>query len=271
MAAQAAFDVEDKLSVADALPEDYPTATIYLDESGVIKTDRFFGIGCLRAGPDLSRALGRYRQKLECFDEIHWSRFDKAAAVGGRLFDLGVAAIDTFFDLEDVSFCCTVADRQNGDLLKSYRTGWKAYEGLSIGALEASIGERELVSVMADHVDTPPHVRFEEAVAAGLNRSRGRLTVTTVTRLHSHAVDGLQLADLLLGAAMFDFRRGAARERPDVDSQKAKLSEYLLRRCDIPTFRPGGKDIDGKIKVAMRRRKRTRRGKRGGDPTGAGQ
>jgi len=252
-----------------ALPKDHPTATIYLDESGVIKRDRFFGIGCLKVGNGaaLSRALWRKRQKLECFDEIHWSQFDKAPALDGSAFDLAVATLDTFFGHADVSFCCTVADRQNGDLLKSYGTGWKAYENLSVRALDASIGSDEVVSVMADHVDTPPKVRFEEAVAADLNSLRGRLAIATLTRLHSHAVDGLQLADLLLGAAMFDFRHGAPGGKPRSDGQKAALSEYLLRRCDVPTFRPGGREVAGKIKVEMRKRKRTRRRRRGGDPT----
>lgn len=143
----------------------------------------------------------------------------------------------------------------------------KAYEGLSIRALDAAVNENEIVSVLADHVDTPRNVRFEEAVQAGLNAERGRLAIATATRVHSHAVDGLQLADLLLGAAMFDFRQGATGGALAADSQKGRLSAYLLQRCGVPTFRPEGKEIEGKFKVEMRRRRRTRRGRRGGDPT----
>ncbi|HEU5062697.1 MAG TPA: DUF3800 domain-containing protein [Solirubrobacterales bacterium] len=252
------------------LAEDHPTATIYLDESGVIKTDRFFGIGCLKVinGPELTRALRRKRQKLEFYDEIHWAGFDKARARGGKAFELALAALETFFDLDGVSFCCTVADRHNGDLAKSYGSSWSAYEGLSTTVLDASVGDSEVVSVMADHVDTPPHVRFEETVASELNRKRGRLAVTAVTRVHSHAVDGLQLADLLLGAAMFDFRQGATRGEPGQESQKAELSRYLLDRCGVVSFRPGGKSVlEGKVNVSMKKRKRVRRGRRGGDPT----
>ena len=251
------------------LPADHPTATIYLDESGVIKSDRFFGIGCLRVGNggELARALGRHRQKLECFDEIHWSHFGKAATLHGAAFDLAVAAVGTFFELDDVSFCCTVADRQYGDLVKSYGSGWKAYEALAVRALDASVGPREIVSVMADHVDTPSEVRFEEAVAVELNQLRERLAVTTVNRLHSHAVDGLQLADLLLGAAMFDFRQGSVGGASAADGQKATLSQLLLDHCGVVSFRPNGKEVPGKFKVEMRRRKRTRRRRRGGDRT----
>jgi hypothetical protein len=250
-----------------ALGEEHPTAIVYLDESGVIKTDRFFGIGCLKAvdGPALTRALRRHRQVLECMQELHWSRFDKAMSRNDRSFELAFAAMDTFFELDGVSFCCMLADRKNGDLTKSYRSSWHAFEGLSSHALGAAIVDDELVSVIADHVDTPRHVRFEEGVKATVNEEKERLAVATVTRAHSHAIDGLQLTDLLLGAAMFDFRQGALRGSLDPNSQKGRLCSHLLDRCGIPSFRPRGNEVAGKMKVELRPRRRTRRRRRGGD------
>ena len=261
---------DDPELAIEVLSVAHPTATIYLDESGVVKTDRFFGIGCLKVvdGPRFTRALRRHRQVLECEEELHWSRLDKAASRSGRTFELARAALETFFELDGVSFYCTVADRENGDLPKSYRTSWEAYEALAIRAIDSAVDGQELVSVLADHADTPRSVHFEESVRAGLNRKRGRLAVTTLTRVHSHAVDGLQLTDLLLGAAMFDFRQGATRGGLRTDTQKARLSTQLLDHCGVPTFRPAGKRIEGKIRVEMQRRRRTRRGRRGGDASG---
>lgn len=245
------------------LPVSHPTAMIYLDESGVIKTDRYFGIGCLKVEDDarLRRCLREHRQRQECFEEIHWSKFDKARALRDGSYEVAFAAMETFFDLEGVSFCCTVADRQEGDFVGGYGSSWKAYEGLSTRVLDAAIGSEELVSVVADHVDTPRNVRFEEAVKKGLNASRGRLAVATITRAHSHAVDGLQLADLLLGATMFDFRQGSRPEGEGSGGQKHKLCAHLLDRCGVVSFRPGGKEVPGKFKVEMP--SRTRRGRRG--------
>jgi hypothetical protein len=260
-----------ELVLGEALPEDHPTATIYLDESGVIKADRFFGIGCLRVAAEsrLTRSLHRHRQVLEYREELHWSRFGKAIA-GDAAFELATLALDEFFELDDVTFCCTLFDRQDRDVTRSYKNAWKAYEGLSCLALKMAIGRREVVSVLADHLDTPAHVRFENDVRDGVNGEIGRLAITGVTRVHSHAADGLQLADLLLGAVMFDFRQGATRGALDESSQKGKLSAYLLDRCGIHSFRPAGKEVSGKIRVEMRRRtKRThRRGQRGGDSSG---
>jgi hypothetical protein len=186
---------------------------IYLDESGVINKGRFFGIGCLKVVDDaaLRRSLYAHRQRLECFNEIHWSAFNKASTVEGSSFDLAVAAIGSFFELDGASFCCAVADRQNGDLVGSYRSSWKVYEALSVQALDRSVGSDEGVSVVADHVDTPSDIRFEDEVKRELNRSRKRLAIAPLTRAHSHAMEGLQLADLLLGAVMMRRRRRTRR------------------------------------------------------------
>jgi hypothetical protein len=267
---KAASPIASTLVFESSLPEQHPTATVYLDESGVISRDRFFGIGCLRVvdGPRLTRELRGYRERLGHWDELHWARLDKAASRHTAAFDMARAAVNTFFELDGASFCCTVSDRQNGDPTKSYGSSWKAYEGLAKRALTATICGSELVTVLADHADTPSHVRFEESVRTGVNREKGRLAIATVTRIHSHAADGLQLADLLLGATMFDFRQGANQGTLDPSSQKGRLCAHVLERCNFPSFRPAGKEISGKFKVEMRdRRRRTRRRRRGGDPT----
>jgi Protein of unknown function (DUF3800) len=262
--------LETKLATKPLLSADHPTAVVYLDESGSIKTGRFFGIGCLKVtdGPALTRAFCRCRQVLEWPGELHWARFDKAGSLGDQSFEMAVAAMDTFFELPGASFCCMLFDRQTGDPTRGYATAWEAYEGLSVEALKAAIGEGELVSVFADHTDTPSDVLFEEAVKDGVNRANEGLTVATVTRLHSHAVDGLQLVDLLLGAAMFDFRQGAERGRLPESSQKGRLCAHLLEHCGIASFRPHGKVLGGgKVKVELKRHRRVRRGRRGGDPS----
>jgi Protein of unknown function (DUF3800) len=255
------------LLIGDALSFEHPTATVYLDESGVIKTDRFFGIGCLKVIDDarLTKELRRLRQVHRYYEEIHWASLGKALTRNGGAFPLATAAVDAFFGLEGASFCCMVADRQNGDVIGRHRTSWDAFQALSVQALDSVVDRTELVSVVADHADTPAHVHFEGAVKAGLNEERGRLAIATVSRAHSHAMDGLQLADLLLGASMFDFRRGADRGGRGAASQKAEISDYFLHRCGVASFRPAGRVVPGKVAVKMRRRQSTRRGRRGGD------
>ena len=250
-----------------SLMPNHPTAVVYLDESGTIKTGRFFGIGCLKVtdGPSLTRTFRECRETVGHSGELHWARLDKASSLDNRTFEMARAAIDIFFELPGASFCCSLFDRQDGDPTKRYGTAWEAYEAFSIEALQMAIND-EVVSVFADHTDTPRHVFFEETVKAGVNKASGALSVATVTRLDSHAVDGLQLVDLLLGAAMYDFRQGPERGGLPNDSQKGRLSAHLLERCDLPSFRPHGKDVPGKVRVELRRRQRSRRGRRGGAP-----
>lgn len=252
------------------LPPDHPTTTVFLDETGVVQhaEDRYFGIGCLttRDVAELMRGMSRLRTRTGFHDELHWADFDK-----GRLrhrddvVAFARAAIDLVFDSAGVEFCCHVADRANGDLTARFRhhrhPGHRAYEWLAAEVLHDVIGEHEVATVLADHLSTAPDVQFERDVAASVNRRRGRLAVSTVCRIDSRASDGLQLVDLLLGAAALDLRQG----RTGGDTQKQAIMEHLLERCDCASFRPHGRSRDGKFTiVVLRRPRRVRRGRRGG-------
>jgi len=253
-----------------ALPPDHPTTTIFLDETGVVHhaSDRYFGIGCLTVRDEgrLLRELRRLRERAAYPRELHWADFDKA-----RLRDrpdvvaLAKAAIDLVFDSEGVEFCCHVADRRNGDLTARFarhdHPGHRAYEWLAAEVLHDAIGEHEIATVLADHLSTPPGVRFERDVAATVNARRGRLAIATVSRFDSRSTDGLQLVDLLLGAAALDLRRGRTGGR----TQKQAILEHLLDRCGCASFRPRGRELAGKFKVVVLARPRpTRRNRRGG-------
>ena len=104
-------------------------------------------------------------------------------------------------------------------------------------------------------------MRFETDVAQVVNERRHRLAVASVCRLDSRATDGLQLVDLLLGAAALDLRQG----RTNGETQKQALLEHLLDRCGCASFRPNGRAHDGKYKVVLLAKpRRRRRGSRGG-------
>lgn len=123
------------------------------------------------------------------------------------------------------------------------------------------IDDDEVATVLADEMSTPPEVKFERDVAATVNQRRGRLAISTVCRLDSRSIDGLQLVDLLLGAAALDLRQG----RTGAGSQKQAILEHLLDRCGCASFRPSGRSSDGKFKVVvLAKPRKIRRGRRGG-------
>lgn len=253
-----------------ALPPDHPTAVVFLDETGVINhaQDRYFGIGCLKVqdpGP-LLQALHGLRQRAGFWRELHWSEFDKARLRGHpEVVEFAKAAMDLVFDSQDAFFCCRIANRDHGDLTGRFihhpHPGHKAYEWLAAEVLHDVIDDHEVVTVLADRMSTTPDVRFETDVARTVNGRRRRLAVSNVCRLDSRSTDGLQLVDLLLGAATLDLRQG----RTGAETQKQALLEHLLERCGCASFRPRGRSKVGKYKVELLAKPRkTRRGGRGG-------
>jgi hypothetical protein len=260
----------DHAALPAVLPPDHPTTTVFLDETGVVHHahDRYFGIGCLivRDAARLLRAIGDLRDRTGYRDELHWADFDKARTLRRpAAVSFAKQAIDLVFDATDVQFCCHIADRRNGDLTGRFRRhdypGHRAYEWLAAEVLHDVIGEREIATVFADQMSTPPGVQFERDVAATVNERRARLAVSTVCRFDSRSTDGLQLVDLLLGAAALDLRQG----RTGGDTQKQAILEHLLDRCGFASFRPHGRSREGKLKVVvLAKRRRARRGRRGG-------
>jgi len=252
------------------LPVDHPTATIFLDETGILNArDQYFGIGVLKlldAAP-LLRDIQRLRDRHEFRDELHWASFDKAVARGsGRRLDFAMEVMDLFFAAENARFCCHIADRQHGDVTAQFKgsphAGELAYEKLASRILREVIDPQEIVTVLADGRSTSPAVAFERDVAKSIHAAKGCLAVASVCRLDSRSTDALQVVDLLLGAAALDLRQG----RTESASQKQALLEHLLEHCGCASFRPSGReDPDGRWKVKLlTQSRRTRRKRRGG-------
>jgi len=247
-----------------SLPVDHPTSVVYLDETGGISNERFFGIGCLKLGDAsaLLRAMQKLRDVEEFHEELKWATLAKAELVE-RAPGFARKAIDLVLGSGEAFFSCLIADRQTVNVVARYGSPWKAYEQLAVDLLVELIDEQEIVTVLADDYSTPDDVFFEDDVRSEVNARKDRLAASTVCRLSSKAADGLQLADLLLGAVAFDFRQGAERGR--LTGEKAEVSDYLRDRLGVVSYRPRGKEIPGQVsvKVAEKSRARGRRGRRG--------
>lgn len=253
------------------LSPDHPTATVFLDETGVVHhraSDKYFGIGCLKANDPapLLQGLHDLRDRAGFHEELHWADFDKARLRGrSDVVELAKAAIDLVFDSDDAYFCCWIANRDHGDLTARFarhaHPGHKAYEWLAAEVLDDTVGPVELTTVLADRLSTTPDVRFETDVAKVVNGRRQRLAVVNVCRLDSRSTDGLQLVDLLLGAATLDLRQGRIAKA----TQKQELLEHLLDRVGCVSFRPNGRERADKFKVKLLgKARKTRRSPRSG-------
>jgi len=260
------------VEILQRLPVGHPTSIVFLDETGVVhqhETDPYFGIGCLKAADpsSLLRDLRVLRERCEYRGELHWAAFDKAQMLRRPdVVKLACDAIDLVFDSPDAYFACSISNREHGDLTAKFsghaHPEHKAYESLAAQVLAGVIDEREIVTVLADHVTTPAAVSFEADVARTVNTQAERLAIASVCRVDSRCTDGLQLVDLLLGAATFDLRQG---RYTDSETQKQRLLAHLLDRCNCASFRPDGRRDSAGVKFEvsiLTRRKRTHRGRR---------
>lgn len=200
----------------------HPCSAAFLDETGVIAKDRFFGVGVMKAEEPsrLLRAVQKFRDKKHWYGEIKFS-------------DLKPRALDLYKELVDLAldpaygarYFCFMADRHVADPVARFGSQWDAYGKLAEQLLVAVTQPYELVSVMADNYSTPDHVLFEEDLRAAVNRRLHRLAMVSVCRLDSKSSDGLQIVDLLTSAVAHEFRSAAGIASPK--SGKGQLADHV--------------------------------------------
>jgi hypothetical protein len=184
------------------LRRDHPCCVGFLDETGAISKDRFFGVGLLKTA-EPSRVLRRI-QKLR--DRRHWYNEIKFSNVTKGTLDLYRGVVDECVSADDVEFFCFVSDRHKADPVARFGSHWEAYAKLAEQLVVAALHPSELMSLMADNYSTPDYIVFEEQLRTRVNARVERLGVVSVCRLDSKSSDGLQLADLLTSAVAFEFR-----------------------------------------------------------------
>lgn len=203
------------------LRRDHPCSAGFLDETGAISRDRFFGVGLVKS-PEPARLL-RAVQKLR--DREHWYKEIKFTDATAGTLPFYRKVVDTCLTQESLEFFCFVADRDAADPVARFGTPWAAYSKLAEQLVVASLHTNELISVMADNYSTPDEVLFEEELKASVNRRLQRLAVVSDCRLDSKSSDGLQVVDLLTSATSFEFRAHAGLAL--TTSPRGQLAAYV--------------------------------------------
>ncbi len=167
------------------------------------------------------------------YDEIKWNK------VSAKKPPLLVNLVDVFLG-SDARFSAFVADKGQHDVIARFRGAFKAYEALARQLVRASVRPDETLWLIADEYSTPPAYTFEENVRDYVNRKLERQAVAGVCRMRSTGVDLLQIIDLLLGAAVYEYKvdSGVAGSY----APKRALLEHLKARTGVPTFVGGYRD-----------------------------
>ncbi len=221
----------------------------FLDETGALASERdpFFAVGmlCCPEPYTLLRPIQRIRDRQGFYDEIKWNK------VSAKKLPLLCDLIDVFMSSQ-ARFSAFVVDKQKHDVISRFGGQFEAYDALARQLVLGSIRRGSVLWIIADEYSTPPGVRFEENVRDYVNRKakhrvHGR-PVAGVCRMRSSGVDVLQIADLLLGAAVYDFKRdqGLVKYRAKLD-----LLEYIKERSGVHAFVGG--HTDDRINVVQYR------------------
>lgn len=225
------------------LSRSHPCAAVFLDETGAISRDRFFGVGTYKAS-EPSRVL-RAVQKLR--DRRHWYKEIKFSDATRGTLPFYREVVDVALADDAGEFFCFVADRQHADPIERFGTTWDAYSKLAEQLVFACLRPDELVSVMADNYSSPDEVLFEEDLRASVNRRSRRLAVVSVCRLDSRSSDGLQVADLLTASVAFEFRAKAGLANPA--TPRGQIAAYVREKLGVDSFLDGWRDARHSVAV----------------------
>ena len=243
-----------------SLPPDHPTALVFIDET---RDELYFGVGCLKLrDPDSVLAEFAALRRTHRFDrKLRWSDVGSYSPPFREFVKQTALMVARHPDAE---FACVLADLTKIGGIANYGSVAEAYIRLAVPALISIVAEPdELLSVIADHFDTPAGVVVERRIKREANRGKGRLAVVSVQRVASAGTEGLQLADLMLGAIAHEFRNAHSTQ---ADHGKAEISLALLTEgYELTAYHnaSGGRRIEGRLTVDILPRQ-NRRGGRGG-------
>jgi hypothetical protein len=198
---------------------------------------------CCREPYTILRPVQHVRDRQGFYDEIKWNK------VSGKKLPLLRDLIDVFMGCSDATFSAFVVDKEKHDVISRFGGQFAAYDALARQLVLGSIRTRCVLWIVADEYSTPPGVRFEENVRDYVNRTAKHLKhgrpVAGVCRMRSSGVDLLQLADLLLGAAVYDYKHARGLVKSPA---KISLLEYIKTSTGVQSFVGGV--TNGRINVA---------------------
>ena len=213
------------------IPPSYPTALLYVDESGSRASgSRFFVMSAVKVRKPgaLARATRVVRDRNQFEGEFKFSEITKGTL--SAYYDL----IDTMA-ASDAHLIATVVNRDLYDPFPG-KLVWQGQAEVAAQLVRAGVNRRELVSVLMDGVSTPEGIALDDEVRRMVNRSFRSTSVVTCACLDSRSNDGLQMADLLAGAIASERRRAEGEHRKigsNPNSPKTKVARRLIEAFEI--------------------------------------
>src|SRR3989304_6558816 len=150
------------------------TPFCFFDETGNLndKANRYFAVAMLKCSQPyfLDYEIQRLRQKEKFYDEIKFNKISQ------KNINFILKVLELVFITHGLKFSFLVINKDNIDFQTEFKNDlWLAYEVFTEKMLIGNISPREIVTVIADYVTTPPRVKFEINVKHSVNNHFKRL------------------------------------------------------------------------------------------------
>lgn len=220
------------------VPLRYPTASIFIDESGSKSTagGQFFVVAAIKVRQPglLARAILDVRNKSGFYHELKFSGITRdSLPVIHRV-------VDALHESDATVAACVV----QGSVFNPFRGGkatWQVHAEVTSQLLVGCINRRELVGVHLDGISTPLGCSLEEEVRRRTNQRLRATSVVSAVCLDSKTNDLLQVADLVAGS-IFHERRRALATTDQPRSVKGRAALRLATAFERPDLTDGRDD-----------------------------
>jgi len=212
------------------------TPFCFFDETGNLndKANRYFAMGMLKCSQPyfLDYEIQKLRQREKFYDEIKFNKISK----NNIKFLLKI--LELVFKTPGLKFSFFIINKDDIDFQTEFKNDlWLAYEVFAEKLLIGNISPREIVTVLADYVATPPDVKFEVNVKHSVNNHFERLALAGVCRVDSKGVNLIQVIDLFLGTISYCYK--LENKLVKGDKNKIKFLRELKNKLKVETFSGG--------------------------------
>jgi len=244
----------------------------FIDESGNLKSEDFFGLGMLLV-EDVGKLYDGVKSYYHKVKEI--SRLQKAKTVNdyfankkyedlakiaasSQAFELKFKYVNStnnsiyrdmigkYFSFADCHFASIVIDRKDPKFHpeKLYTNPWEMYLSYAATLIAGTMGNLSScnICVLADDLTKPKTIKntFEEALTVKikqkLKQDGSDRNIFSVARLESHSSLMLQVVDVLLGAVMFDFKKERGLIAPKLLLRQEPVVEKIRNLIKVKTL-----------------------------------
>ncbi len=212
------------------------TPFCFFDETGNLndKANRYFAMGMLKCSQPyfLDYEIQKLRQRDRFFDEIKFNKISK------RNIGFALKILELVFKIPGLKFSFLIINKDDIDFQVEFKNNlWLAYEVFAEKLLIGNISPREIVTVLADYVTTPPDVKFEVNVKHSVNNHFKRLALAGICRVDSKGVNLIQILDLFLGTIAYSYK--LENKMVSGDKNKIKFLKEFKKRLNLTSFAGG--------------------------------